>query len=746
MARCLLAALGSVALLYGAAAAAQCPQASFRGVAEWSVGQTPRLVQFANIDGDEWPDLLVASREYNSQPLGGLVVLAGDGGQSWDVRQELVPTHNVDALAVADFDDDGDDDAAYFQARTSDDADSGHHIRILMNDRGTLAEKTVIVLPPVSGGASTLLLPGDFNGDGQTDLFYAADDGTSVSLPTLYLGRGDGTFTETSVPAPGVIAASAEDLDRDGDDDVVVSFVHRSSRWLGWFSFDAQGAATLRQIYAPGRRPTVVAVADTNGDGAFEILSSDGSQNFDVHFSAATPGGPYRQILSEAHWSTPPVTADFNGDGTADLGLHTFTHGFRYIYGVDPQSSNFTETSPGVWVPRLEGHIYADQGMDTSDVDRDGDVDVALATNYGFTVLENDGTGAFGAPLFATWAFAVGDFNNDGRDDLVDQDARLLQILLAGLGGTFKPADLGITQDPRFDFVEAGDFDNDGKLDLLTFFDSGGPEGTVEIRLGNGDGTFEPPGTPAAVEDDVHIEDRVLADFDGDHNLDLLIVNFADDLKKFVILHGDGHGGFSRVTRQPGGSFISRAAAGDLDGDGDVDLALGSANHDQGRNLLVAYNDGHGTFGTPIEVGLHFSNDIALADLTGDGRLDIITASEYFPIPVYRNDGVGTFTPVGELAPELTSVGELHARDFNRDGRVDLLVLEQGGHTAVEGWLLLYLGRGDGTFGEPARMRTYGSFRDAVGDFNGDGAADLLDGGFVRLNSCGTARRRAVRH
>ncbi len=190
----------------------------------------------------------------------------------------------------------------------------------------------------------------------------------------------------------------------------------------------------------------------------------------------------------------------------------------------------------------------------------------------------------------------------------------------------------------------------------------------------------------------------LVADFDQDGRADLLCA-VADGL---VLFHGSDGGAFA----EPGETvweahplLINPMAltCGDIDGDGDLDVFLGqyrlptlgqifrpnyhNANDGYPSHLLV--NDGHG----------HFTNATAAAgldkkrwrrvfsaswvDLDNDGHLDLVVVSDFAGIDLFRNDGHGRFTDVtDQWIPEAHAFGMSQvAADFNRDGRLDLLMI-----------------------------------------------------------------------
>jgi hypothetical protein len=183
----------------------------------------------------------------------------------------------------------------------------------------------------------------------------------------------------------------------------------------------------------------------------------------------------------------------------------------------------------------------------------------------------------------------VGDFNNDGRLDLVTANYNTVSVLLGNADGTFQQARTSAAYFPVS--LVVGDFDQDGKLDLVTCNDNL----ELTILLGHGDGTFAPPaGMPSGIEYGPSVLTSVATgDLNADGKLDI-VRSWRDSygyLGTFVsVLLGNGDGTFAHVsTSGPqyfGNGFESLALA-DFDGDGNDDVALAG-----GRVKVVLSNGG----------------------------------------------------------------------------------------------------------------------------------------------------------
>lgn len=211
----------------------------------------------------------------------------------------------------------------------------------------------------------------------------------------------------------------------------------------------------------------------------------------------------------------------------------------------------------------------------------------------------------------------------------------------------------------------------------------------------------------------------VIGDFDGDGHNDLAAsYELQNDVE---VTYGPAFS-YDARSRLSTGPYPSRIVSGDLDGDGRLDLVVIHKLSDDlavflgapGRSFLALPRVAIGDNGTSL----------ALGDFDADGSLDLAVTTYTFPassgrIVIFHGRGDGTFTLVDDHTVNV--MGGIAVGDFNRDGRVDLAV--GGGFGPAVGILL---GRGDGTFEEP---RFYGSGLGvldlALADFDGDGIQDI---------------------
>jgi hypothetical protein len=326
------------------------------------------------------------------------------------------------------------------------------------------------------------------------------------------------------------------------------------------------------------------------------------------------------------------VTADFNGDGKADLAV-------TEPCGADTQCNTY------------HGNV---------------------------AILLGKGDGTFhAAPSPAVdqypGALAVGDFNGDGKPDIavLTYVGATVVILLGKGDGTFTAAPLTPTVGGNPNSIAVGDLNGDGKLDLVV-----SSYNTLSVLLGKGDGSFTSVAPPTVGTAPGGV---FLVDLNRDGKLDLVLGNGT---RPYVsILLGHGNGTFSAPTSPaaPTGPF----AVMDVNRDGKLDLAFAEGNApgfaQTTISVLLGAGNGQFTAGPPSPVVDNGLTGGLLADLNGDGKLDYAAQGGY-PNDVYEfflGDGHGTFNLTTTFDVSNNGSGPLVATDFNGDGRLDLATINE---------------------------------------------------------------------
>lgn len=327
----------------------------------------------------------------------------------------------------------------------------------------------------------------------------------------------------------------------------------------------------------------------------------------------------------------------------------------------------------------------------------------------------------------------IADLNGDARMDIAVANARSrnVTVLLGDGKGGFTPAagsPFAAGDEPAD--IAVGEINNDGKVDLVI-----ANHGTkyVTVLLGDGRGGFAPaPKSPFTVKSSPHPHGVALADFNGDRKLDIVVDDWQND--NVTVLFSDGKDGFI----SPGVSFAvgkmpyHKVRAADVTGDGKPDIITTNM---RGNNATVLLGDGRGGFtpsaGSPFATG-DSPFYVAVSDLNRDGKPDLAIATYSGQgsdpsddgVTVLIGDGRGGFQPMnGSPFPTTGKAsGCLAIGDINGDGLPDVAVAN-----GVSNDVTVLLGSNKGTLTVGSTLAVGRSpYALAVGDLNGDGKADIV--------------------
>jgi hypothetical protein len=268
-----------------------------------------------------------------------------------------------------------------------------------------------------------------------------------------------------------------------------------------------------------------------------------------------------------------------------------------------------------------------------ADFDGDGKTDLAV-TNFGgtcaFSVLLGNGDGTFRAAVAiggsrSAFFLRIADFNGDQKPDvaLVNGTPQSSVEVYLGLGdGNFAaPTAILPAGSGDYEVLSVGDLNGDGKPDVAT---SDAMGNQAIILLGKGDGTFEAPSKPVVGN---HPRGVVLADLDGDGKVDLAAANVMDSNVTLLLGNGDGTVGSPAALSTGGEANPFFLTAGDVDGDGKLDLV--TSNNNATGSISVLRNQGQGMFakGVPYPTGGDYAAQATIGDVSGDGHPDVVVAN-----------------------------------------------------------------------------------------------------------------------
>ena len=365
-----------------------------------------------------------------------------------------------------------------------------------------------------------------------------------------------------------------------------------------------------------------------------------------------------------------------------------------------------TSVSFAAAVTYYSGGVYPGS-LVVADVNGDGKPDV-IVSNYGGTVysvgvLLGNGDGTFQPVLLAytesaaqfkdLGAVSVADLNGDGKPDLIvaicclsNGDAAAT-VLLGNGDGTFQSPASYDTDGGFASALVVSDVNGDGKPDIVVT----NWNGTVGVLLGNGDGTFQPALLSASPADPGCL---TIADVNRDGRPDALVCSEAS----VAVLLGNGNGTFQSFTNKNffTGYCTPAAVVADVNGDTLPDIVAPNAGpNDCGPEGFagILLGNGDGAFNSEINyLAVNYTNigvgGAAVADLNGDGKLDVVVASGeglYYPVQgsvgVLLGNGDGTFQASTSFGSGGLSANSVVIADVNGDGRPDVLVANVGSST-----------------------------------------------------------------
>ncbi len=551
---------------------------------------------------------------------------------------------------------------------------------------------------------------GDFNGDGRLDL--AATDGASVYFLE---GNGDGTFspeirvgTQTDTL---IDELTVGDFNGHGHLDLVGPDLVLLGKGDGTFTTFADHSGVV-----PGT------AADLNGDGHLDLVAVSSSTTVTIDWGVGDGGFQSLAATTSLFYGAFIATGDFNGDGIPDVAQSVImAGGYGLVMELGRGDGTFQDLAPSP----LAGVPYV---WATGDFNGDGKLDLVSASAvYANTVCVyfGNGDGTFQPAVILNTAsnpryVTVGDFNGDGLPDLavLDDNSQQISVFLSRRDGTFSdpinsPA-LGAYT------IEAGDFNGDGKVDLAAV---SGPNQFVNILLGQGDGTFQ-------LSDHVSTADYVTAivldDFNHDGRLDLATAygsGVGQDVEALQVYLGRGDGTLGPGVIYPmtgTAYFRNDLAVGDLNGDGNPDVVV---THDLTNAVSIFYGRGDGTFQSEslVAVGNAPRNSV-ITDLNHDGRLDLVVSNGYTGgVSVLLQGADGALLNPVQSDVVNPSTRSLAVADFNQDGQLDVVAAHAFTNDAA-----VLLGQGDGSVrnAQPLGLGTH-PISVVAADFNGDGRPDF---------------------
>ncbi len=695
---------------------------------------------------DEWPTPVgrIYADLYRADGSGGFALVTSQLG--WDL---------VHGVALADVDGNGQLDLGMVVAGAS-----STQVQVNTHAASTRCDPGFAHWPELVGSYQPSKLgAGDMNGDGRLDLVPIG-----IYRVGMALGTGNGFRFEAppGYPVDGYSAFSTNlgpvvaDFSQDGKLDVLIGDnLGGVGVRLGTGS-GTLGASEIYTDYAGDDPITVVVAGHFDADANLDLVSPSIGK---LYFARGAAGGSFdaglpSDLLDADDWGEAMVAGAFDADACLDVVLAgtslpetqllrgncdgTFDAPSTFPVGpattalaaadldrdgdLDLVAGNYAtnhltvalgDGSGGFSPTPAEGYTLAGQprNLAIGDFDGDGWLDIAASSFFEGTVhvLRGTGGGLLAAPKVleaqsAPVGMLAADLDGDGRDELGVAESgaysytifssRLGMLDAAPAGARFRAAP------PAPSGLAAGDFDRDGKPDLVTTA-STAIAGAADFVFfeGLGDGGFA-AGAGSVVNAGGGAAWRLLpGDLDRDGKLDLL----AHQGSRVLSVTGTGAGGFAAA----GGLDIAPQtivdlAAADLDRDGVLDVVLAQTGLD---TVLVALGAGDGSFGTPTpyaasSIASDDVTSVAVADVDRDGDLDLVLAlarvgggSTLALLNVLRNDGAGVFGSLYSGPPIGGGEYELALADMDKNGSPDVFAMAK-----TTGWSSTLLNNGAGFF------------------------------------------------
>lgn len=632
-----------------------------------------------------------------------------NASSSLSLQTTSAATLPVDAVA-GDFDRDGNPDVAIANQGSS-------NVSVSL---GNPDRSFQVPFEVATGTSPVRVVSGKFDADDRVDLVTAnVGNGLAGNL-SLLRGRANGRFrTPVSVGAGTLpVDVAAGDFDGDGDLDLVAADVA-----------GATSSVILRLGHGNGTFGPEVALGPIGVQslGVGQLNASD--DDLDVVTTRGillgNGNGTFAPLAPFAGGIAPSrvEVGDVNGDGVPDVvALSKAQHFVSVLLG----NGDGTLQAP---LDYLTGS--SPERVVLFDIDDDTDVDL-LVSNEGddhLTILRGNGDGTFlGARTYPSVAdlsgrsgstsAAVADFTGDDVPDIVAANGATA-VLLAGLGST-EFGDPMLLTGLGGARVVSGDWNGNGAADLAFT-----APGKLAIALGNDDATFGAPTSFTLPGSDSFADFIVQARVDAGSVPDLLVANTgAGNVSVFV---GNGSGGFTEKPTVAIGTFPNGIATGDFDGDAELDLVvtnLGGFGALNGSVQLVPGN-GNGTFQMPelLRGGSIAPDSVVVADFDDDDHPDAAYVVEGplfdWDVEVLFGKGNAEFEDPVRLGLPYDLVHDLRVGDFDGDGASDLVVSLEGTRAA------LLRNRGDRHFQAPVLFDTGGGPTLAA-DVDQDSLPDLV--------------------
>ncbi len=604
-----------------------------------------RSVTIIDLDEDGHKDIVLSDLNISRVNL-----LRNNGDNTFEYLILQSNTDGAAGLAVADIDGDGDLDIACA-------AFTGNRIHWLRNDGGAVFTR-VEIATSLSGVSQ--ITAADYDADGDMDLVACLQTAGSVRL---FRNDGSEVFTNELLAN---MTTPRQILNGDVDQDGLMDVLYAGGGGVGWFR--NTGTAFTQQVVFTANVAPGVGLADLDANGHLDLLVASAG-NTDMFWRGNGPGNAFvtggGTFDSDFDGASMILPADFNNDGRPDVVCASNSDIRVYI---NSPGQVFTTQLLNRWMSDVKDACHGD-------FDNDGDVDMmAIGTLY-LDFYENDGTGHLDAKILRQGTVRItvnsgsylqaADMDDDGDLDLAytESSGNWLRWIENQGGGSFFRRDIGSLSQPyALDIV---DFDGDGDMDALT---STYDNDAVYWFENNGSQVF----TSHFLNGEFWEANEVVGvDPDNDGDIDVLVA-YAGLSDKVIMHRRESDGTFVSQVVDAAAGGVTSVAAIDVDGDGDLDF-LSSTGDDNRVNWYENSGDPLPTYTKRlVAAGVGFATYVAAGDLDGDGDVDVVSAASTDQgTDWFENDGDQNFTS-RTLARGITDPWMVGIGDIDGDGTPEI--------------------------------------------------------------------------
>ena len=680
-----------------------------------NVGNLPSALALGKVNGDDFLDIVVALAGDNK-----VAVLLGDGRGSFQTAPAFETGGVPTGVALVDFNND-----SFLDVVVSNRADNSVSV-LLGNGDGTLeAHQTHNVGRQPFSVAAT-----DVSGDGIPDIVTANASDSTVSVLLGHndgSGHGDGSFSPQSPFALGKrpYAVVVADVSGDGNPDSITANYNTGtvsvSRGNGNGSFQAP------QSFTVGGRPLAVAFADLNRDDRFDLVTANSADN-SVSVLLGNGDGSFQsqQAIHVGQRPSDVAAADINGDGNLDLIVSNYD---------DDSVSVLLGRGDGSFQPQsAAGRFDVGNGpnaLSVADLNNDRKLDIVVTNIFGNTasVLLNDGTNG-NASFQSQATFAVGaqpydvvvaDVDGDGKPDLITANygGNSVSVLRGNGMGSFGVQQIAPVGE-RPVAVSVADVNGDQHLDLVT---TNRRDGTLSILLNDG-GTFTLSQT---LDAGVQPVSTAVTNVNGDGRPSIITVNYSNSTPRVLLASTSS---FNPATPGNATESLNNTALVDLTRDGIRDSVILDASGDVLFRQGLAGSDG--AFVPPVILNANRrARDLTVVN-TGSG-LSVATADSSFDpvLSAAANQFLYTVSLYAVSAGSVTRTTafssmllptRIVAADLTGDGRDDLVVAN-----SLDNSIQVSFQQPNHSFSAPLTLTTGEAPSNLVlVDVNGDGLRDIV--------------------